>query len=173
MNLIKKSSFFITLIWMSLLGIRIFSQAPVPPPGKYNTTNYPDDRKAIAEMQARQGPDQYLNDDLIAVGPEGKISYGFEQWKKGFDDHQAAFKSVTPIPGAYVLRIYNGDAAVSNNVLDVVFDTPAGDLYITVVRTETYIKHNGKWYFVAGQGTRKISQQEEAELTSKMTKTKK
>jgi uncharacterized protein YchJ len=47
-------------------------------------------------------------------------------------------------------------------ILDVVFSTPGGDFSITVIRTETYIKQNGKWYFVAGQGT-KLATKEELE----------
>ena len=136
--------------------------AQVPPEGKYNTNNYPEDRKAIEALGAIQDSTAYLNDDYIAVGPEGKVSYGFEQWKKGFTDKGATFKSVTPRPGTYILRVYNADAAVKNMILDVVFSTPGGDMSITVIRTETYIKQNGKWYFVGGQGT-KLATKEELE----------
>ena len=141
--------------------------AQVPPPGKYNTASYPEERKAIEQVSSRLDSTQFLNDDCIAVGPEGRVSYGFEEWKKGFEDKHATFKSVTPVPGTYILRVYNGDAAVKNMTLDVVFDTPEGELYITVIRTETYIKQNGKWYFVAGQGTAKMSA---AELEEKVKK---
>ena len=141
-------------------------KAQVAPVGKYNTTNYPEDRKAIEALQLLHDSTVHLNDDYIAVGPEGKVSYGYAQWKKGFTDNKAAFKSVTLVPGTYVLRIYNGDAAVKNMVLDVVFATPGGDMSITVIRTETYIKQNGKWYFVAGQGT-KLATKEELETMGK------
>ena len=56
------------------------------------------------------------------------------------------------------------DAAVKNMILDVVFSTPKGYLFITVIRTETYIKQNGKWYFVGGQGTRLANAAEQAEM---------
>jgi len=141
--------------------------AQVPPPGKYNTTNYPEDRKAIEALNAIGDSTIYLNDDYIAVGPEGRVSYGFEQWKKGFEDKGATFKSVTPVPGTYILRVYNGDAAVKNMIVDVVFSTPNGDLYITVIRTETYIKQKGKWYFVGGQGTRVMTKEENEALIKK------
>lgn len=141
-----------------------------PPAGKYNNTNYPEDRKAIEILNSKMDTSQFLNDDMIAVGPEGKISYGFEQWKKGFTDNGAAFKSVTPVPGMSVLRIYNGDAAVSHSVLDVVFATPNGDMNIRVIRMECYIKTNGKWYFVQGQGTRPLSKEEIDEMGKKMMK---
>jgi hypothetical protein len=143
--------------------------AQVPPEGKYNVTNYPEDRKAIDILISKMDTSQFLNDDMIAVGPEGKVSYGFEEWKKGFTDKGATFKSVIPRPGTNILRVYNGDAAVKNMILDVVFSTPGGDMSITVIRTETYIKQYGKWYFVAGQGTR-LATKEELEGTKKTMK---
>ena len=141
--------------------------AQVPPTGKYNTSNYPEDRKAIDIVSSKMDSSQFLNDDMIAVGPEGKVSYGFEEWKKGFTDKGATFKSVTPRPGTYILRVYNGDAAVKNMILDVVFATPGGDMSITVIRTETYIKQNGKWYFVGGQGTKLATKEELEEMGKK------
>lgn len=144
----------------SFLFISNMTMAQVPPAGKYNTTNYPEERKALEALFASNDSTRYLNDDHIAVGPEGRVSYGIEQWRQGFRENKAVFKSVTPRPGTYILRIYNGNAAVRNMVVDVVFDTPGGDMFITVVRTETYIKQNGKWYFVAGQGTKLMSKEE-------------
>ena len=41
----------------------------VPPTGKYNTTNYPEDRKAIEALGMINDSTVYLNDDYIAVGP--------------------------------------------------------------------------------------------------------
>jgi hypothetical protein len=146
----------------------VYAIAQVPPAGKYNTTSYPEDRKAIEALNTLQDNSQYLNDDYIAVGPEGKVSYGFEEWKKGFTDNKFTFKSVKPVPGAYILRVYNGDAAVKNMIVDVVFATPKGDIAITVIRTETYIKENGKWYFVSGQGTKKATEEEKEKLGTKV-----
>jgi hypothetical protein len=153
-----------------LLFISHIIIAQVPPAGKYNTTNYPEDRKAIEALGMINDSTVYLNDDYIAVGPEGRVSYGFEQWKQGFAEKGASFKSITPKEGTYILRIYNGDAAVKNMVLDVVFSTPAGDMSITVIRTETYIKQNGKWYFVGGQGTKLATKEELEEMGKKMMK---
>ncbi len=147
----------------------VYAIAQVPPAGKYNITNYPEDRKAIEALNAAQDNSQYLNDDYIAVGPEGKVSYGFEQWKKGFTDNSFTFKSVKLVPGTYILRIYNGDAAVKHLVADVVFATPKGDIAITVIRTETYIKENGKWYFVSGQGTKKATEEEKEKMGTKVS----
>lgn len=152
---------------ITLFFISVNSMAQVPPTGKYNTTSYPDDRKAIEALGMINDSTVYLNDDYIAVGPEGKVSYGFEEWEKGFIDKGATFKSVTPRPGTYILRVYNGDAAVKNMILDVVFATPGGDMSITVIRTETYIKQNGKWYFVGGQGTKLATKEELEEMGKK------
>ena len=148
----------------------VYAIAQVPAPGKYNTTSYPEDRKAIEALNTSKDNSQYLNDDYIAVGPEGKVSYGFEEWKKGFTDNNFTFKSVRLVPGTYILRIYNGDAAVKSLVADVVFATPKGDVAITVIRTETYIKENGRWYFVSGQGTKKASEEEKEKLGTKVLK---
>ncbi|WP_295791722.1 nuclear transport factor 2 family protein [Mucilaginibacter sp.] len=158
-------------IFIATAGLMVLAAAYAkaqPPAGKYNTTNYPEDRKAIEALNTQQDNSQYLNDDYIAVGPEGKVSYGFEEWKKGFNDNNFTFKSVKLVPGTYILRIYNGDAAVKSLVADVVFSTPKGDVAITVIRTETYIKENGKWYFVSGQGTKKATDEEKEKLGTKV-----
>lgn len=155
-------------------GVMVFglsnTTAQVPPAGKYNTSNYPEERKAIEALRLINDSSVYLDDDYIAVGPEGRVSYGYNEWKKGFTDKGAIFKSVTPRPGTYILRVYNGDAAVKNMILDVVFSSPGGEIYITVIRTETYIKQNGKWYFVGGQGTKLASAAEQQEMLKKAMK---
>ena len=141
--------------------------AQIPPQGKYDTTNYPEDRKAIEIVSNKMDSSMFLNDDMIAVGPDGRVSFGLEEWKKGFADNGLTFKSVTPRPGTSILRIYNGDAAVKNIAFDVVFNSPGGDLFISVYRTETYIKQNGKWYFVSGQGTKLLTKEEMEEMRKK------
>lgn len=153
-----------------MLFVSTNGMAQVPPTGKFNTTNYPEDRKAIEALGMVKDSSVHLNDDYIAIGPEGKVSYGYDDWKKGFTDKGASFKSVTPRPGTYILRVYNGDAAVKNMILDVVFATPGGDMSITVIRSETYIKQNGKWYFVGGQGTKLATKEELEEMGKKMMK---
>ena len=157
----------ILVIAIIMLFVSTSTTAQVPPAGKYNTTNYPEDRKAIDILSSKMDTSQFLNDDMIAVGPEGKVSYGFEQWKQGFTEKGATFKSITPRPGTSILRVYNGDAAVKNMILDVVFATPGVDMSITVIRTETYIKQNNKWYFVAGQGTKLATKEELEKLGEK------
>jgi uncharacterized protein YchJ len=136
-----------------------YDTAPfIPPAGKYNTTNYPEERKAIEALRILPDSATHLNDDYIAVGPEGHISYGLKEWQQGFATTGVKFKGVTPFLGASFMRVYNGDTAVKNMIADVLFDTPKGDMYITVIRTETYIKQNGQWYFVGGQGTKLMSE---------------
>lgn len=147
------------LLILGMSNTSVFCQQ-LPPAGKYDTTSYPGDRKAIALLGKVNDSTRFLHDDYIAVGPEGRISYGFEDWKKGFKEEGASFKSARPVAGSTILRIYNGDAAVKTFVLDVVFATTKGDFHIRVVRTETYIKEEGRWYFVSGQGTRVLSKEE-------------
>lgn len=153
----------ISLQTLAAFMFLLFAQntyAQVPPPNKYDTSSYPEDRKAIEMLGRKNDSTRFNQDDYIAVGPEGRISYGFEAWKQGFKEEGATFKSAKPVPGSTILRIYNGDAAVKTFVLDVVFATTKGDFPIQVVRTETYIKQKGNWYFVAGQGTRILSKEE-------------
>lgn len=148
---------------LAALMFLLFAQhtyAQIPPANKYDNTSYPEDRKAIQMLSRKNDSTRFNQDDYIAVGPEGRISYGFEAWKQGFKEEGATFKSARPVPGTTTLRIYNGDAAVKTFVLDVVFATTKGDFPIQVVRTETYIKQKGSWYFVAGQGTRVLSKEE-------------
>lgn len=147
---------FVFLLPVLLIATSVIAQ---PPAGKYNTDNYPEDRKAIDSLS---GPASFLNDDVIAVGPEGRISYGFAQWATpmpGLED--MGFKSITPVPGMAVLRIYNGDAAVRHYVVDVVLTSPTkGDFAVRVIRTETFIKTAGKWHLVYGQGTKWLNEKE-------------
>jgi hypothetical protein len=43
----------------------------------------------------------------IAVGPEGRISYCFEDGQKGFEEEGATSKSACTVLGSTILRIYN------------------------------------------------------------------
>ncbi|MFD2937397.1 nuclear transport factor 2 family protein [Spirosoma flavum] len=131
-----------------------------PPSGKFNTTNYPNDRKAITAMRLIDGLGKHCSDDYVTVNPDGKIDYGFDEWKQEFTNAGSSFMSVTPVPGMEILRIYDGKTAILNNLLDVVLDTPKGDLKIRVQRMEVFMKRNGGWCFVAGQGTRVLFKEE-------------
>lgn len=68
----KCKMILIFAITMLLTTNRIMSQ--VAPPGKYNITNYTEDRKAIKALAMINDSSVHLNDDYIAVGPEGKVS---------------------------------------------------------------------------------------------------
>ncbi|HVF97911.1 MAG TPA: hypothetical protein VM871_11345, partial [Flavisolibacter sp.] len=62
------------------------------------------------------------------------------------------------------------NTAVRHSVLDVVFDTQVGELSIRVIRNETYIKQGGRWYFIAGQGTKMLTEEEKKEMVEKAKK---
>lgn len=133
--------------------------------GKYNITNYPEDRKAIALLNTVGDSSKHFNDDYISVGAEGRVYYGRQAEETSFNKFGLSFKSVTPVPGTEILRVYNGSGAVHCITFDVVFSSPKGDMYVKVIRSTTYAKITGKWYVVFGQGT---VVQTEAELEESM-----
>jgi hypothetical protein len=136
----------------------VFSQ--IPPPGKYNTTDYPEDRAFINSISNIFDPSLSLNDNSISIGADGSIAYGLEEELKKFERNGMTFKSVVSVPGTELVRIFNGHTAIKTKIADVVFETPEGDLHFKVIRAETYIKDNGKWYYVLGQGTNFMTQEE-------------
>jgi hypothetical protein len=150
-----------------MLFVSTTTMAQVPPAGKYNTTNYPEDRKAIEALGILADSSVYLNDDYISVGAEGMVYYGRIQEENSFKKYDLKFKSVTPVQGTAILRIFDGKTAVSNAILNVVFSSPKGDLHVKVIRSATYVKQMGKWYIVFGQGT---MVQTEAELEESIKK---
>jgi hypothetical protein len=139
-------------------SLQLFSQ--VPPPGKYDTTSYPEDRAFIKSISNIFDPSLSLNDNNISIGADGTIAYGLEQEFKKFEKHGMTFKSVVPVPGTELIRIFNGQTAILTKVAEVVFNTPEGELYFKVIRAETYIKDHGKWYYVLGQGTNFLTDEE-------------
>ncbi len=132
----------------------------VPPPGKYDTTNYPEDRAFINSISNIFDPSLSLNDNSISIGADGSMAYGLEEEFQKFARNGMTFKSVVSVPGTELVRIFNGHTAIKTKVADVVFSTPDGDLHFKVIRSETYIKDNGKWYYVLGQGTNFMTQEE-------------
>lgn len=151
-------SFQLVLIFITLNTTNLLGQ--VPPPGKYDTTNYPEDRKFISSISDIFDPSLSLNDNSISIGADGSIAYGLEEEFQKFARNGMTFKSVESVPGTELIRIFSGHTAIKTKVADVVFSTPDGDLYFKVIRSETYIKENGKWYFVLGQGTNFMTQEE-------------
>ncbi len=127
--------------------------AQTVPAGKYPTTDYPDDRRALALIGNVFDPALSLNDNYVGIGAEGRFYYGTAAELKAFEEYKLTFKSVTPTPGTELLRIFNGTTAIRTKQTDVVFGSPHGDLHTRVIRTETFVKQGGKWYYVAGQGT--------------------
>ena len=127
--------------------------AQTVPAGKYNTVDYPDDRKQLEAIRNNFDPVYSLNDNYVGIGAEGRFYYGTAEELKAFEKYQLRFKSVTTLPGSDVLRIFNGTAAIHTRQVDVVFNSSKGELKVRVIRNETYVKQNGKWYCVLGQGT--------------------
>ena len=147
-----------TLIVFTFMGSKVVAQ--VPPAGKYDTTNYPKDRKIINGISNIFDKSLSLNDNSVSIGADGKMSYGIEAELQTFVKDSMSFKSVTPMSGTELLRIFNGTTAIRTKVADVVFTSPKGDVHFKVIRAETFIKQKGKWYFVLGQGTNVMTQEE-------------
>ena len=148
----------IIILLLSSHALRLYGQAP--PPGKYDTTNYPEDRKFINSISNIFDASLSLNDNSISIGADGSIAYGLEEEFQKFSRNGMTFKSVVTVPGTELVRIFNGQTAIKTKVADVIFATPDGDLHFKVIRAETYIKDNGKWYYVLGQGTNFMTQEE-------------
>lgn len=158
MKLTDKALQILFFVFISLKTVTSFGQ--VPPSGKYDTTNYPEDRAFINSISNIFDPSLSLNDNSICIGADGSIAYGLEEEFQKFARNGMTFKSVESVPGTELLRIFNGQTAIKTKVANVVFSTPEGDLHFKVIRAETYIKDNGKWYFVLGQGTNFMTQEE-------------
>ena len=133
--------------------IAINAEAQIVPAGKFNVTNYPKDRAAINAIRNNFDSAYSLNDNYVGLGAEGKIYYGKMAELKSMQEFGVSFKSVTVVPGTSLLRIFNGSSALKTFVADVVFATTDGELYVKVIRQESYVKQAGKWFYVAGQGT--------------------
>ena len=153
-----KSQTILSFLFTAFLALNASSQIPLA--GKYNTTNYPKDRKIIQSISNSFDKSLSLNDNYVGIGADGKISYGVPAELETFVKDGITFKSITPVPGTELLRIFNGNTAINTKVVDVVFNSANGDVHFKVIRAETFIKQNGKWYFVLGQGTNVMTQEE-------------
>lgn len=154
----KVFQMIILLLLSTFQSMKMLGQAP--PPGKYDTTNYPEDRKFINSISNIFDSSLSLNDNSISIGADGSIAYGLKEEFQKFARNGMTFKSVVTVPGTELVRIFNGQTAIKTKIADVVFSTPEGDLHFKVIRAETYIKDNGKWYYVLGQGTNFMTQEE-------------
>jgi len=86
--------------------------AQTVPAGKYNTTDYPDDRKVLLAITNNFDPAYSLHDNYVGIGAEGRFYYGTAEELKIFEKYQLQFKSVTTLPGSDLLRIFNGTTAI-------------------------------------------------------------
>ena len=154
----KTSQTTIILIFIVFMTLKTVGQAV--PLGKYDTANYPKDRKIINSIKNSFDKSLSLNDDYIGIGADGKMSFGIPAELQTFVKDSISFKSITPVPGTELLRIFNGTTAIKTKTVDVVFDSPKGNVHFKVIRAETFIKQKGKWYFVLGQGTNFMTKEE-------------
>jgi hypothetical protein len=148
----------IAFAWFYSVCLPLFAQAP--PAGKYDTTSYPEDRAFIQSISNIFDPSLSLNDNSISIGADGSIAYGLDAEFEKFARNGMTFKSVVSVPGTELVRIFDGHTAIKTKIADVVFSTPEGDLHFKVIRAETYIKKDGRWYYVLGQGTNFMTQEE-------------
>lgn len=73
----KASQITMIFIFIALKTAELYGQ--VPPQGKYDTTNFPEDRKFINSISDIFDPSLSLNDNSISIGADGSISYGLEE----------------------------------------------------------------------------------------------
>ena len=149
-----------TTVFLFMFFITSKAIAQIIPTGKYDTTNYPKDRKIINSIQNSFDKLWSLNDDYVGIGADGKMSFGVPAELQTFVKDSISFKSITPVAGTELLRIFNGTTAIKTKAVDVVFTSPKGDVHFKVIRAETFIKQKGKWYLVLGQGTNFMTQEE-------------
>jgi uncharacterized ion transporter superfamily protein YfcC len=154
----KTQKVAITFLVFVFITFKVFGQ--MVPVGKYDTTNYPQDRKIINAITNSFDKSLSLNDNYIGIGADGKMSFGIAAELQTFVKDSISFKSITPVLGTELLRIFNGTTAIKTKAVDVVFGSPKGDVHFKVIRAETFIKQKGKWYFVLGQGTNLMTQEE-------------
>ncbi len=165
----KKLHLIITFFALAFMTLKVAGQ--MVPAGKYDTTNYPKDRKIINAIKNSFDKSWSLNDNYVGIGADGKMSFGVAAELQTFVDDSISFKSITPVAGTELLRIFNGTTAIKTKAVNVVFSSPKGDVHFKVIRAETFIKQNGKWYLVLGQGTNSMTQQEFNDYRKKHTST--
>ena len=136
MKLNNKAFQILIFVFIGLKTVTLFGQ--VPPPGKYNTTNYPEDREFINSISNIFDSSLSLNDNSISIGADGSIAYGLEEEFQKFERNGMTFKSVESVPGTELVRIFNGQTAIKTKVANVVFSTPEGDLHFKVIRSECF-----------------------------------
>jgi len=138
----------------TILNILTLILVTISARAQLDTTSYPKERLEIKQLLQSQKPGTLIDcDDFIAVGPKGDISFNREQWLEAQTKEKVIFKSVKPIAGQEIIRIYDGTLAVVNVLIQVKLAIEAKDVDIKVRRLEIFHKKQNKWCRVAGQGT--------------------
>ncbi|PJJ83641.1 nuclear transport factor 2 family protein [Mucilaginibacter auburnensis] len=117
-----------------------------------DTVSFPKERTEIKAIVHSPG-NSALGKDIIMVGAKGDISFTQEELKGARAQEKLVFKSVTPVAGSEFIRIYNANTAIVNWLAAVELQVDGHDVSLKVRRIEVYIKKDGKWNRVAGQGT--------------------
>lgn len=119
-----------------------------------DTTSYPKERQEIRALMRNRKPDVQIDcNDFIAVGAKGDISFSNAEWREAQAKEKVVFKSVRPVPGNEFIRIYEGNMAVVNFLINVQLVVDGRDVDLKVRRLEVFHKKAGSWCRVAGQGT--------------------
>lgn len=148
------------IILLSLISLGVSAQI--------DTTSYPKERAEIRALLRNQRPGVLVDcNDMIAVGPKGDISFSRQQWLAAQQKEKLVFKSVRPVAGQEFIRIYEGNLAVVNLLIEVNILVDGGDMNIRVRRLEVYHKRSGNWCRVAGQGTQVDERLFPSEMISK------
>lgn len=121
-----------------------------------DTLSFPKERMEIRALlldPALKVQTQKNCNGLISVGPKGDINYSLTEWKDTQAKERLIFKSVKVIPGSEIIRIYGSTTAVVNWLADVKLSVQGQDISLKVRRLEVFVKKDGNWCMVAGQGT--------------------
>ncbi|MBO0356854.1 hypothetical protein J0X19_02755 [Hymenobacter sp. BT186] len=139
----------------TLLATSLLLLAATAASAQLDTVSYPQERQAIRAMLHGPGGPERVScpNDIVAVGAKGDISYSVQQWKGVQTKEKLVFKSVKPVPGTEIIRIYGGTSAVVNWLADVQLNVNGRDVALKVRRLEVFIKKDTGWCRVAGQGT--------------------
>ena len=121
-----------------------------------DTTSFARERleiKAIVHDPINSANSAASCSDVIMVGAKGDISFTAQELKGARGHEKVVFKSVRPVPGSEIIRIYNATTAVVNWLAAVQLQVDGHDVALKVRRLEVYVKKQGNWCRVAGQGT--------------------
>jgi hypothetical protein len=120
-----------------------------------DTVSYAQERREIKALLHRPGAANgpAACNDVIMVGAKGDISFSAQEHKAVQTKEKLIFKSVKPVPGTEIIRVYGGTTAVVNWLADVQLNVDGRDVALKVRRIEVYVRKAAGWCRVAGQGT--------------------